>query len=192
MQKRTPAHSFIYPRCRMFTQKGLAIHRKDCSFRNKLAFLTQVAGINFACAPLYEAKLMIKTKAVYPLKKTFILILAASVLQALMPAFPPQSTLPCCSVEAQRSSPNACCTSRSPRRLLCCTDEAKAPASNVAQIPAPENKPLRAGLDLAPQPSFTNNNAFDYCPVNLSFDFYSCNVVLTSNQRYKLSALLLI
>lgn len=126
------------------------------------------------------------------LRITFILVLAASVLQTLMPAMPAQIESSCCSVEMQPANRDACCESTSPRRLLCCTDEADAPATNVAQVPAPANKSLRTALDPAPEQSFSNDDAFDGHAINAAQDFYACNVLLTSTQRYRLSAILII
>lgn len=152
----------------------------------------QIIGMEPAYSLLFQAKHMIETGAVHLLKKIFILVLAASVLQTLMPAMPAQIESSCCSVEIQPSSRDACCASSSPRRLLCCSDEADAPVTNVAQIPAPANKPLRPGLDLVPQDSFSNDNTFDGHSINAAQDFYACNVLLTSTQRYRLSAILII
>lgn len=135
---------------------------------------------------------MIGQSAVGRLKKIFIILLAASILQSLMPASQPQSGPSCCSAEAQRPTPNPCCASKSPLRLLCCTDETEAPADNVAQIPAPGNKSLRVALDPAPQQSFIDEDILDFCTVNLTPEFFACNVLLNTNQRYKLSDLLLI
>lgn len=126
------------------------------------------------------------------LTKIFNILLAASILQFLMPASQPQSGPSCCSVEAERPSSNSCCAGESPRQLLCCTDETETPADNVAQIPAPGNKSLRVALDPAPQQSFIDQDILDFCTVNLAPDFFACNVLLNTNQRYKLSDLLLI
>lgn len=141
---------------------------------------------------LYGKRFMSKRTAVPHFKKIFIAFLATSVLQTLMPANPAPSASSCCPVETQGAASNSCCASKSPRRLLCCTEETEAPASNVAQIPTPGHKSLRAALDLALQQTFTDDDALEYCSINISPDFYACNALLTSSQRYKLSALLLI